>query len=45
MYKWSRNFEKSKDDILQILEPYRDRVIILEDNTDLNFSSEIKNKE
>ncbi|MCB2313092.1 hypothetical protein LGL55_17710 [Clostridium tagluense] len=35
MYKWSNGFEKSKDDILKILEPYKDKVIILSDNTDM----------
>lgn len=35
MYKWSREFEKSKDNILKILEPYKDKVIILNDSTDI----------
>ncbi|WP_291563982.1 hypothetical protein [Clostridium sp. UBA2485] len=38
MYKWSSDFEKSKDNILQMLESYEDKVIILKDNTDLKFS-------
>ncbi|MBZ9689714.1 hypothetical protein G9F72_025890 [Clostridium estertheticum] len=35
MYKWSSGFEKSKDTILKTLEPYIDKVIVLNDNTDI----------
>lgn len=37
LYKWSRGFEKSKDDILEILEGYKEKVIILEDNKDISL--------
>ncbi|MDF2671972.1 MAG: shikimate kinase family protein [Clostridiales bacterium] len=35
MYKWSKGFEKSKDNILKMLESYKDKVIIMNDNTDM----------
>ncbi len=38
MYKWSKGFEKSKGNIFKILEPYKKKVIILNDNTDMAIS-------
>lgn len=35
MYKWSRGFEKSRENTFRILEPYNDKVILLKDNTDV----------
>lgn len=31
MYKWSNDFEYKKKEILEILEPYKDKVIVLKD--------------
>jgi adenylate kinase family enzyme len=33
MYKWSNDFERTKDDILKILAPYKEKLIIMGDNT------------
>lgn len=33
MYKWSNGFEKTKDDILKILEPYKNKAVIINDTS------------
>ncbi|WP_055668591.1 hypothetical protein [Desnuesiella massiliensis] len=37
MYKWSKGFEKSRDNILEILKPYNYKVVILKDNDEQYF--------
>jgi hypothetical protein len=37
MYKWSSGFEKSRAELLEILAPYNDKVIILSDNKDTSL--------
>ncbi|NGQ96600.1 hypothetical protein G3578_15665 [Brevibacillus sp. SYP-B805] len=37
MYKWTRDFEKNREDFESRLQLYKDKVIRLSDNNDLNF--------
>jgi len=41
MYKWSNGFEKTKVDILKILEPYKNKVIIFNDTTDVTLREKL----
>jgi adenylate kinase family enzyme len=44
MYRWSKGFEKSKNNILKILEPYKDKVVLLNDNTEFSITDPFAEK-
>ncbi|MBE1445607.1 EutP/PduV family microcompartment system protein [Paenibacillus sp. OAS669] len=41
MYKWTRDFERSRDEFESRLRLYKEKVIRLNDNNDLNFASRL----
>ncbi|GBF74375.1 hypothetical protein PA598K_02718 [Paenibacillus sp. 598K] len=41
MYKWTRDFERSRDELESRLRLYKEKVIRLNDNNDLNFASRL----
>ncbi|ASS74213.1 hypothetical protein CIG75_03910 [Tumebacillus algifaecis] len=43
MYKWTRDFERSRDDFESRLRLYKGKVIRLNDNNDLNIASRLHN--
>ena len=41
MYRWSNGFEKKKGDILKILEPYKNKVVALNDTSETNLEKNL----